>query len=91
MRIEFLITAIAVAFYFFQAILLHTSQRRIVRLLPLITIGAMYLVSAGLIAAEHIFVFGDGCQMYAFFGILLAAAATVALVAVGVAWLVDRV
>ncbi len=83
-----------VVIFLVQTLLLRTSQKRILHLLPLIMIGVVYLAAACLPALDGIMAElgrNDGYSFWGFTALLTAGMNTLGLFSVGAAWLIEKV
>lgn len=80
----------AVGIFAVQTLLFRKSSRTIVHLIPVFAVAAGYLAALGLLISD--IVAPSGCvKMNTLYALILAAADTVALTAVGIAWLIEKV
>ena len=80
----------AVGIFAVQTLLFRKSSRTIVHLIPVCAVAAVYRAALGLLISD--IVAPSGCvKMNTLYALILAAADTVALTAVGIAWLIEKV
>ena len=80
----------AVGIFAVQTLLFRKSSRTIVHLIPVFAVAAVYLAALGLLISD--IVAPSGCvKMNTLYALILASADTVALTAVGIAWLIEKV
>ncbi len=80
----------AVGIFAVQNLLFCKTSRTLIHLIPILVIGIFYLAALGLVIYDT--VAPSGCvKMNTLYALILAAADTVALIAVGIAWLIEKV
>ena len=80
----------AVAVFAVQTLLFSKTSRTIIHLIPIFVIGMFYLTALGLVISD--IAAPSGCvKMNTLYALILAVADTVALIADGTAWLIEKV
>ncbi len=90
MPIGLITLLIAAATFALQSFLFQKCTRTIFHLIPVILIGCVYLSALGLFLADILLPSG-GYRFYAAMSFLITGVNTVALIADGVAWLIEKV
>lgn len=89
MKILFLVLITAIITFSLQSLIFKKCSRPVFHFIPLICIGCIYLVSLGLFISElHQ---SGGVKMSTLYSFILTGVNTVALVADGCAWLIEKV
>lgn len=80
----------AVGIFAVQTMLFRKTSRTLIHLIPVLVVAAVYLAALGLVISDV--VAPAGCvKMNTLYALILSAADTVALIAVGAAWLIEKV
>ncbi len=84
----------AALLFFIQTMLFKKSSKKILRVIPLLMIGVVYLAALALPFVDNYMAEvgrNDGYSFYTFISLCVAGINTVGLLSTGVAWLVEKV
>ena len=89
-KIILLAIPIAVGIFAVQTMLFRKTSKMLIHLIPVFAVAAVYLAALGLVISDVIA--PSGCvKMNTLYAWILSAGDTVALIAVGAAWLIEKI